>query len=167
MLQHTFNILTKLGFYALLLASSFSYAAQPGHIKITSSAQEQITVLNEQGQRVQKLIPPTSIIPGDITYYTNTFQNMSNETAHDIAITNAIPKHTVYIPNSAETQNFEVSYSVDGGKHWGKPEQLKVKNNQGKWVQAKPSDYTHIHWQYLGALNPKEKKTVNFKVKLI
>jgi len=79
---------------------------------------------------------------------------------------NPIPKHLVYLPKSAQGSNTNIVFSIDGGKRYGKAETLKVKGSDGKWYPAKPSNYTHIKWQYRGSLAPKQRHTVAFRARL-
>ena len=141
--------------------------AQQGHIKMSSKAMKIIKVRDPSGQLVQKQIPATKVLPGEIVQYTTLFTNISATPAGNINITNPIPKHTVYLPNTANGHGSKVYYSVDGGKNWGIPAQLKVRQKNGQWRAARTSDYTHIRWAYQGNLAPKTQKTVNFRVKLL
>ena len=151
----------------LLILSSTSVAAKQGHIKLTSQAQKVITVKNEQGIDVNQFIPAEKVLPGEVVRYTNTFENVSTDSADNIGVTNPIPDHTVYIPNTAQGDNFVITYSVDEGKHWGIPAKLKIKNRDGKMQAATPADYTHIRWKYKASLNPSEKKSVSYQVRLL
>ena len=166
MLSKTIKNSLKLGISTLLVASSISYAAQ-GHINIASKAQKIVISINAQGQEVQSLVPASKVLPGETVQYSNIFENISNEAASDIGVTNPIPKNMVYVPNSAQGDDCYITFSIDGGKRWGQPYQLKVRNKQGKLVQAKAENYTHIHWQYRGKLEANEKRTVSFKTVLL
>ena len=166
MLNKTIKNSIKLGISSLLLASSLSYATQ-GHINIASKAQKVVISINAQGQEEQTLVPISKVLPGEIVQYSNIFENISNKTASDIGVTNPIPENMVYVPHSAQGDDCYITFSIDGGKRWGQPYQLKVRNKQGKLVQAKAEDYTHIHWQYRGKLKANEKRTVSFKTILL
>jgi len=166
MLSKTIKNSIKLGISGLLLASSMSYAAQ-GHINIASKAQKVVISINARGQEEKTLVPATKVLPGETVQYSNIFENISHKTTSDIGVTNPIPENMVYIPNSAQGEDCYITFSIDGGKRWGQPYQLKVRNKQGKLVQAKAEDYTHIHWQYRGKLKSNEKKMVSFKTVLL
>ena len=165
-----FKLMTALGSIAilssmLLFGSQASAAAPQGHLKVTSKVQKMITI-NENGKKTYQLIPATTVLPGEIIQYNTFFQNISNKPASNINIVNPIPKHTVYLPNSAQGKNTVTVFSADGGKHFEKASTLKVQRSNGKWYQAKPSDYTHIRWQFQGSLAPKTKQVVAFRVRL-
>lgn len=150
---------------ALLLISFQVNAAQGGHLKVTSKAQKMV-VINKGGKKSYQFLPATKVLPGEIVQYNTFFENISNKPATNINIDNPIPKHTVYLPNSAQGKNTHTVFSVDGGKHYGKAGTLKVRGKNGKLHPARPSDYTHIRWQFHGSLAPKAKQVVAFRVRL-
>ena len=149
----------------LLIASVQVQAAQKGYLKVTSKAQKMV-IVNKGGKKSYKFIPAAKVLPGEIVQYNTFFENISSKPADNINIVNPIPKHTVYLPNSAQGKNTSTVFSVDGGKHYGKAGTLRVRGKDGKWHPAKPSDYTHIRWQYQGRLAPKAKQAVAFRVRL-
>ena len=163
------NILNKLllvgAVSSLLLLSFQASAAQKGHLKVTSKVQKMV-IVNKAGKKSYQFIPAVKVLPGEIVQYNTIFENVSNKPAGNINIVNPIPKHTVYLPNSANGKNTRAVFSVDGGKHYGKAGTLKVRGKDGKIHPAKPSDYTHIRWQYQGSLAPRAKQAVAFRVRL-
>lgn len=156
----------SLGLLIAFGLSTSAMAVQQGHLQVTSKVQKMIMV-NHNGKKVPTYVPAKRVLPGEIVQYNTFFQNISNEPAANINIVNPIPKHTVYLPNSAQGQSTNIVFSVDGGKHYGRAETLKVRGKDGKIYSAKPSDYTHIRWQYRGHLSPHERKAVGFKVRLL
>ena len=52
----------------------------------------------------------------------------------------------VYVANSAVGPGAEVSFSVDGGRSYDKPDRLIVRGADGKARAAAPADYTNIRW---------------------
>lgn len=150
---------------SLILLNTPAIAAKQGHIKVTSKVQK-MTIVNQNGQKRYQFSPVKKVLPGETVQYNTLFQNVSNQAANNINIVNAIPKHTVYLPNSVQGKGTRSQFSVDGGRHYGNPNTLKVRGHDGKLYPAKPEDYTHIRWQYLGNLAPKAQKTVGFRVRL-
>jgi len=150
---------------SLLIMNVTASAAQKGHLKVTTKAQKMV-VVNKNGKKSYQFFPVSKVLPGEIVQYNTFFENISNKPASNINITNPIPKHTVYLPNSAQGKNTHAVFSVDGGRHYGKADTLKVKGQDGKWHLARPSDYTHIRWQYQGQLAPNTKQAVTFRVRL-
>lgn len=149
----------------LLLIAFQAQAAQQGHLRVSSHAEKMI-IVNQGGKKAYKFVPAKKVLPGEIVQYRTSFENISNKPAENINIVNPIPKHTVYLPHSASANNTFTVFSVDGGKHYGKAGTLKVRGRDGKFHPAKPSDYTHIRWQYKGRLAPKTKQAVSFRVRL-
>jgi len=149
----------------LMFSSQASATSGQGHLKVTSKVQKMV-VVNKAGKKSYQFVPADKVLPGEIIQYNTFFQNISNKPANNINIVNPIPKHTVYLPNSAQGKNTQAVFSVDGGKHYGTASTLKVRGKDGKWHQAKPSDYTHIQWQYKGSLAPKAQQAVAFSVRL-
>lgn len=163
------NILKKLvlvGITTFLLASSSVIAAKEGHLKVTSKVQK-MSVITKDGKKSYQFLPATKVLPGELVQYNTFYENIGNEAADNINIVNPIPKHLVYLPNSAQGKNTQIMFSVDGGKNYGKAGTLKVRGSDGKLYPAKPSNYTHIKWQYLGSLAPKTKQAVAFRARLL
>jgi uncharacterized repeat protein (TIGR01451 family) len=149
----------------LLLGSQLAIAAQ-GHLKVTSKAQKMV-VVNRGGKVSYQFKPATLVLPGETIQYNTSYQNISNKPADNINIVNPIPKHTVYLANSARGQNTNIQFSVDGGRTYGQVGTLRIRGRDGKTYVAKPSDYTHIRWQYHGSLAPKARQAVTFRVRLL
>ncbi len=137
-----------------------------GHIEIKSSVNVLTTVI-ENGVKVNKLIPATKILPNTVLYYTNTFTNISAIPADNIKLVNSIPKHTLYQTGSARGQNTDITFSINGGKSWAKPEVLTVLDKEGNATPATAKDYTHIRWIYMQDLAPSERQNVSFQARLL
>ncbi|MEE9309553.1 MAG: hypothetical protein V3U64_00890 [Cocleimonas sp.] len=165
MKKNTFKIISTAAVSALLFVSLQASAVQQGHLKVTSNVQKMV-IINKAGKKSYKFIPAAKVLPGEIVQYNTSFENISDKPATGINIINPIPKHTVYLPHSATGKNTHSVFSVDGGNHYGKAGTLKVRGRDGKLHPAKPSDYTHIQWQYHGSLAPKAKQAVAFRVRL-
>lgn len=149
-----------------LLLTTQVFAKGQGHLKVTSKVQK-IEIVNQNGKQSYKFVPASKVLPGETVQYNTFFENISNKPADNINIVNPIPKHLVYLPNSAQGKNSQVVFSVDGGKHYGKAGTLQVRGNDGKLYPAKPSDYTHIKWHYLGNLAPSTRQAVSFRARLL
>lgn len=164
-----FKLMTALGSIAILssiLLFGSAHASTPqGYLKVTSKAQKMI-IINDHGKKTYKFVPATKVLPGEVIQYNTFFQNISNKPASNINIVNPIPKHTIYLANSAQGKDTITIFSVDGGKHYAKAGALRVRGTDGRLHLAKPSDYTHIRWEYIGILAPKTKQAVSFRVRL-
>ena len=151
----------------LALLSSPAIAAQEGHLKVTSKVQKMIIMTKADGQKAYQFLPATKVLPGETVQYNTYYENVSGKAATNINIVNPIPKHLVYLPNSAQGANTNIVFSVDGGRNYGKAGTLKVRGSDGKFYPAKPSNYTHIKWHYLGSLAPKNRQVVAFRARLL
>jgi uncharacterized repeat protein (TIGR01451 family) len=151
---------------SFVLLSTHAIAAQKGHLKVTSNVQKMV-VVNKEGKKSYEFIAATKVLPGETVQYNTYFENISDKPADNINIVNPIPEHLVYLPNSAQGENTTIMFSVDGGKNYGKAGTLRVKSADGKLQLAKPSDYTHIQWRYIGNLAPKSRQAVVFRARLL
>ena len=133
-------------------------------IEVKMMVHEEIVVTNKKGEKEIQLIEAASVVPGDIVVYTTLVENNGKEPADNVAIKNPIPKEIIYIENTASGDKNAISFSVDGGTTFGKPDELTVQED-GKVRAATSKDYTHIRWT-LKTLNPAEKTQVSFHGKL-
>lgn len=162
-MDHTKSILFAV-IAALSITFPLAHADDEKGIEVEMLVQEEIIVVNEEGEKETKLVKPSSVIPGDIVVYTTIVENKGGEAADNVAIQNPIPKEITYIENTAQGNNSTITFSVDGGKSFALPEELTV-NENGKMRVATHKDYTHILWT-LKKLNPEEKTQVSFHGRL-
>lgn len=148
---------------AMMLLATTVLAQQGSHIKLKNEAFKEKRVVNEDGSEEYKLVPPGTAIPGDEIIYITTFTNIGKEEATDIAITNPIPNNSLYKTGTAFGSGTEITFSIDGGKTYAKPEALKVKDEKGALRTATAKEYTAIRWVFKGSLKPAEESTVIFR----
>ena len=72
------------------------------------------------------LVPADRVVPGDEVFYTLEIRNTGARPLPPPTVDFAIPEHMRYIANSAVGAGAEVSYSVDGGHTFDRPENLSV-----------------------------------------
>lgn len=147
----------------ILLLTMFSNLVM-AEIKLTTVAEVEVTETTPQGKKVVKRQPAKRIVPGSEVIYTITAKNTGNEPAETIVVSNPIPKQTVYIDGSAFGAGTDITFSVDDGKSYGKPEQLKVKDAKGKARAATAEDYTNVRWTFQFDLKPGEEAPVWYRV---
>lgn len=157
----TANIIALL----LLALTGLGQAMADGAIELNMVAQEEITTLNAKGEKVVILVEPSAVVPGDMIVYTTHYHNKGKALAESVAITNPIPKETVYIDGSAMVENASVSYSVDGGKIFDAPGKLTITEGNGKTRPATANDYNHIRWT-LKSVGPDGRGSVSFHAKV-
>ncbi len=149
-------------FFTLALFSQLTLA----DIQLKTVAEIEVTETSPQGETVTRRKPASNVVPGSEVIYTITAHNTGAESASNIVITNPIPTHTVYIKGSAFGSGSEISFSVDGGNHFDKPEQLTIKDANGNTRPATEQDYTHIRWVLQFELKSGQKAPVWYRVRI-
>jgi uncharacterized repeat protein (TIGR01451 family) len=141
------TILATLLLCTTLLLPSLALAKPLMSIGITTSKEVTETV---SGFKVKKLVPAKQAASGDTLVYTLAYSNKGDETARDAVIDNPIAKGASYIAGSATGSGAEITFSVDDGKTFARPEALmsEVMLMSGTKVRspASPEDYTHVRW---------------------
>lgn len=158
-------LLTALLCILLLPVSHATAAPEKGSIILTAINEVEVEVLNEEGEKIIKRVDAADaiVVPGDIVIYTIRYENISDKPVENVIISDPIPTATVYLFGSAEGADTDITFSVNGGESYDVPENLFVKDAEGKKVPAKPSDYTHIRWILQKAIAPGAKGDVTFK----
>jgi uncharacterized repeat protein (TIGR01451 family) len=136
-----------------------------GHLLVKTVVQKQETVVDEDGQQKVELVDANTVVPGDEVVYTVTFQNISDEPAENVVITNPIAENLVYVDGSAFGPGSDIVFSVDGGKLFASASDLSVSEN-GAVRPAEPSDFTHIRWQMQGDIPAGSQGVARFRAKL-
>lgn len=144
---------------------SFSIGAQAadGAIKVKSIAETEVEVVGKDGKKMLRRVPAEKIVPGAEVIYTTTFENLIDKAVGNIVINNPVPNDSEYKAGSAFGKDCEILFSVDGGKKFGRPEELKTRDADGKERTALPREYTHIRWTYKGQLAAGKSGVVGFR----
>ena len=154
---------------ALVLAVGMSANAwSAGEIELRNIVEKIEVFVNEDGEEERRLVPATSVVPGDELRYTIFFSNVSADVTVDagsVVITNPIPESTAYVGGSAFGAGTSIEFSVDG-ENWGDPDSLVIVEDAGERL-AEPEDYTHVRWTLEPALEPGDEGSVFFRVKLL
>ncbi len=155
-------------FLFFLLVFALVANAYASSVEITSKSEVEITVKKPDETIEKKRVPANQVNvgPGDVVFFSNTCLNRGDKPAENVIITNPIPNHTVYVAGSAYGENSKIEFSIDGGKTYGIPEALKVKDKDGKTRLARPEEYTHIRWLLLKPLEPGSQIVVTFQAKI-
>lgn len=127
-------------------------------VTLKSVAEVEQLVKQPDGTFIKKRQLLKSAPPGQEVIFTNTITNISKLPAERLVLSNAISK------NMRLTHVFgdaRVEYSVDGGKVFAMPEQLKVKDENGVLRLAKMDDYSDIRWT-LALLKPNTAASVGY-----
>ncbi len=154
----------------VVLAASVLFAAQAmaqeqGHLNVQTIVEKEEVVVNDEGERQTRLVPATTVLPGDDVVYTITFRNVSEEAAENVVITNPIPRNLTYVEGSAFGPGTVIEFSVDGGQSWSSPEQLTVPDNGGVRA-ARAEDFTHLRWVMQNELAAGAQGVARFRARL-
>jgi len=152
---------------ALLLPIS-GFTAEPGSIELRSQAEVEVEVTNDKGEKEIKRVgaEEAKVYPGDEVIFTTHYRNIGKKPADNVVITNPVPKHMTYVGESAEGKGTRIIFSIDGGKKYDIPSNLKVKTLDGKERVAAPAEYTHMRWIFNQDLKKGEAGSVSFRAKL-
>lgn len=148
----------------LLLAPASVLAAD--EIRFTSTAEVEVQQVNAKGEKLLVRQPANVVAPGGIAIYTNTFTNVGKQPAEKVAVNNPVPANTEYLGGSATETGFDVVFSVDKGKSFGKPNELTVPDGKGGRRPAGPKEYTNIRWTMQAPLKPGATGVVEFRVRV-
>lgn len=161
--------ITVMSIFMLLAAfvgSGSAWAQQKGGIELTAVAEIEAEQVNKEGKKEIKRLPAAKVLPGDEVIYTVYYTNAGREPAGEVVITNPIPQHMVYKEGSASGEGTVITFSVDSGKTYDVPENLTVRDADGKERRAEASEYTHIRWTLQKSLLQDAKGHVSFRAKL-
>jgi uncharacterized repeat protein (TIGR01451 family) len=123
-------------------------AAEDTPVSIVTQAVVEQKVATEEGRLVMQRIPATKVLPGDTVIFVNTVTNNSDSAAENVAVSNPIPASMLFISSSADKEKTAITFSVNGGVNFDRPERLKVLGDDGKPRPATPADYTDIRWLF-------------------
>lgn len=141
-------------------------AQEKGHIELKCVAETEIEIVNEKGEKEIQRVEASKVVPGDTVIYTIFYTVIGNETVNDIVINNPIPEHMIYKGGTALGENASITFSIDNGKVFDSPENLKVKDEEDKERVAMASEYTHIRWALTQAVEPGETGQVSYRAQL-
>ena len=158
----------KLFLSMMILMSLFTsnVFAEKGNIVLTNKVFKQVIKKDKDGNITYNYIGAELALPGDVMMYVITFENIGKAPADGIVINDPVPNNSKYRMGSAAGKNTTITYSIDDGKNFSNPEDLVVKDKDGKEWTAKPESYTHIRWFYNKSLASGEKAEVSFKTQI-
>jgi len=148
------------------LGVTHSYAQETRGIVMESEILREVEVVNESGEKETKLVPVDKAIPGEELIFSITYANTREEPAENVVIVNPVPEHMAYVGDSAAGEETNITFSVDGGQIFDVPENLKVTDEEGKELPARPKDYTHIRWVRVKGLETDDSGKVTFRAVL-
>lgn len=104
------------------------------------------------GARALQLVPAGALTQGQEVYYTVRITNPNAVFAREVSVVQQIPANTHYVAGSASGPGARIDFSVDGGRTFAAPRQLRLEGEADK--PAPPHSYTHIRWRLRNPLAP-------------
>jgi len=139
--------------------------AAPDPINIKAIAEVEHSS-QSQGRETTKLIPADRVVSGDTVIYTLEVRNTAPTSVPRPVVTYAVPEHMTCMPESAVGPGTEVTYSIDAGRSFDAPENLRIQDPHGQARAATAADYTHIRWQLKNALKGNSVAFVRFRARM-
>jgi uncharacterized repeat protein (TIGR01451 family) len=142
-------------------------------VKLNLSVEKQVVGQDQQGAKVvswKALEGKATVNPGDVLRYIVKGQNAGDVAAKKLAVTQPIPKKTVFVLGSAtDASRAKLTYSIDNGKSFVEKPMVQVKLPDGKVeTRSAPAEvYTHVRWSFAQALNPKAAIDASYQVKVL
>lgn len=149
-----------------VLFSGPAFSDEKEHIKLNNIAEMEKTVVNAEGEKEIVRVQAAKVLPGNEIIFTITYENISDQAIDNVVIVNPVPEHMFYKDGSASGKDTDITFSVDNGKAYNKPDKLKVMGEDGKERKAEASEYTDIRWVVKSSIKPGENGRVEFKAEL-
>jgi uncharacterized repeat protein (TIGR01451 family) len=105
-------------------------------------------------------------VSGDTVIYTLEVRNTAQTPVRRPVVIYPVPQHMTYTADSAVGPGTEVTYSVDAGRSFDVPENLRIQETGGTLRAANAADYTHIRWQLKNALKGNSVAFVRFRARV-
>jgi uncharacterized repeat protein (TIGR01451 family) len=158
---------------AALCAAALAFAARADapaeHIVTRVSAEVLAHPVGSGPTPSPKLQAAERVVPGDVLIYTVEVRNTGQYSVESATVIQPIPKHTMYVADSAVGPGVDVDYSVDGGRSFDTAENLKsppAAAQAARSQRATAADYTHIRWRLHNRLKPQSIAFVRFRAQV-
>jgi hypothetical protein len=131
---------------AVVAGQSAADAAEDDKISVKAIAEVAVKI-SQGGRESLHLQPADRVVPGDEVIYTLEIRSTTAMAQPPPTVDYPVPEHMRYVADSAVGAGAVVSYSIDGGHAFARPEELFVAGEDGKKRPATAEDYTHIRWR--------------------
>ena len=151
--------------YRLLCALCLlSLSSVHAHAEIVVSVfQGKPISVTENGVTMERVVPITTMVPGETVIYRYDIRNTAASTAGDVMVRTAIPENTTYLANSAAAPGWTVLVSHDGEQH-AREGELVITEIDETTHPAAASDIRHLRWTLPGEIESQGRETVEFRV---
>ncbi len=157
--------LAKTTLITIVFLAASAFAQEKGHLNVRTIVQKEEVVVSESGETERRLVDAETVVPGDDLVYTITFQNISDETAENVVITNPIAESLTYVNGSAFGPGALIEFSVDGGQSFDSADALIIAANDGT-RPAEPADFTHVRWTMQNDIESGAQGLAQFRARL-
>jgi uncharacterized repeat protein (TIGR01451 family) len=161
---HSFLAVVMLIISGMTAAAAEAPMAPPG-VDVRAIAEVEAQRV-EQGREVRKILPADRVVSGDWIIYTLEVRNTTPAAIPNPTVSYPVPEHVSYVADSAVGPAAEVSYSIDGGRSFDGPENLKLQDTDGQRRLAVATEYTHIRWQLKHGLKANSVAFVRFRARV-
>ena len=141
--------------YAALAMAPFwcasgALAAQPATSEprdlVVSSTLERIAAAASETSGDVRITADTVASHADQLIVSVRFTNASRQVLDGVRITSPVPADVQYVAHSASGPGSDALFSVDNGRTFGRPDELRIVSADGSTRAASAADYTHVRW---------------------
>lgn len=133
-----------------------------GCIELTTIAEQEKTVTAADGTVAKQYVPAARIVPGSEVVWTTTARNLCKKPAEKLVIDQPVPKHMVFVADSAIGGGTQITLSTDG-HDFKAPKDLTVRSADGTTRQAGAADVRVVRWVLSGVLAPQDSLSVRYR----
>jgi uncharacterized repeat protein (TIGR01451 family) len=166
MLRVLFRLLSLPAAVGLQSVAMGQAVSDPIVIKAIAEVEQSRQQSRSAGRETGKLVAADRVVSGDAVIYTLEVRNTAANSLPRPTVTYPIPEHMIYTADSAVGPGTEVTYSVDAGRSFDAPENLKIQEPGGQVRAAAAADYTHIRWQLKNSLKGNSVAFVRFRAQV-
>jgi hypothetical protein len=132
--------------FASVVATAQTAAHPPGDLVVSSTLERIVDAAAEGGAAAVRIAAATVASHADQLMVSVKFTNTGASSVDAVRITIPVPADVQYVPGSASGPGSEVLFSVDSGRTFALPRELKLPAADGRTRTAAASDYTHVRW---------------------
>jgi uncharacterized repeat protein (TIGR01451 family) len=159
------------GRHALAIVGLLAIAALPlsalaaVKLDLKTEAFKEVEQTGKDGKKTKVMVELKKATPGDKVIYVITYHNIGTQAAENVRLDNPVPKGLIYEPGSEQGAGARFEVSVDGGKHFGQLEALKIVAD-GQTRAAKAEDVTNVRWTLTAPVKPEMQGSVSYRALL-
>lgn len=142
----------------LLLVGPVPASAISPHIGLNTQMFVEQVATDVNGRERRMLRYADRVQPGDRLIVVMDWRNEAGQSLSRPSLTRAVPRGT-----RLDLGDPRMMVSVDGGRRWGRIEQLWLPTPLGGVRRALPDDVTHVRWQLPASVPPGESGRISYR----